>query len=111
MRDRLCDVSGRQSDSQGNLAGAVDPAGNQTTFTYDPTSGTITSVTGPMGNTVQFQRDTRGNVTGVVDGAGVRTAIANDALGQPIRVTDPHEQHDDVLVRCRRQPNDGYRSP
>jgi RHS repeat-associated protein len=89
--------------------GVTDALHNQTTLTYDVTTGRLTSIadpkkdastiaydllnrvislTDPLGNTTHFGHDVVGNLTNVIDANGNATAYAYDPVGNVTQVTD-----------------------
>lgn len=54
-------------DLDGRVLSVKDASGNTTTYSYDPTSGNLSTVTGPYGHTLQFDYNTEGFVSEVID--------------------------------------------
>jgi YD repeat-containing protein len=76
-------------DALDRLERRVDYAGNAVLNSYNPL-GHLTSVTGPDGYTIGFERDPLGRITGAYNEEGHRVSLARDADGKPRSVTDPN---------------------
>ena len=60
-----------------------------TTYSYDPFTLDVASVTDPAGNTATFAWDRRGNMTSSTDALGRTTTYTWTGLNEPASVTDP----------------------
>lgn len=60
-----------------------------TSFTYDPVTAGVTSVTDPLGHTTSSSYDSRGNVLTVTDPLSRTTTTTYDVLNDPVTSTDP----------------------
>jgi RHS repeat-associated protein len=70
----------------------VDPRGNTTTYRFS-SAGDLTSVTDALGHTTTYTRDPATNfVTSVTDALSRTTALTYDAAGNVLTVTDPANQ-------------------
>jgi RHS repeat-associated protein len=75
-------------DPNENLLQTTDPAGKQTTNTYDA-DNQLTKVTRPDTSTLQTTYDGAGNVTAQTDGLTHQTTYTYDALNRQTSVSDP----------------------
>ena len=65
------------------------PQAATTTYSYDPKSLGVTSVTDPDGNTTTTTTDAAGNPLSVTDPMGRTTISTYNALNEPVAVVDP----------------------
>ena len=92
---RRIDANGRtitySYDNLNRLTQVTLPDSQTVVYTYHPTTGDLTNVTGPdIGYT--FTYDTLGRITGVTDTRGYSLAYAYNDLGQRTQVTLPGSQ-------------------
>ncbi len=106
--NRLGKTSTYAYDVMERLASITDPAGASTSFSYDPRGwrneitqgdqswmtvyndeGGVTSITTPMGETVQQSVDAVGLWSGFTYPTGGVTTIGRDDMNKIVRVTDP----------------------
>ncbi len=73
-------------DAMGRVAARIDPAGT-TRYGYHPNGWITNQVRGTRSRSWQYDRE--GRITNSVSALGHAVAIARDALGRPVTVTDP----------------------
>ncbi|MBI3999878.1 MAG: RHS repeat protein, partial [Candidatus Omnitrophica bacterium] len=69
-------------DTKGKLSVFTDANTNQTTFTYDPTTGDLLQVIDPAGNRANYTYDAFGRLASSTDPNGYRTIFQYDDLDQ-----------------------------
>ncbi|MGO9259791.1 MAG: DUF6531 domain-containing protein [Bryobacteraceae bacterium] len=80
------DFSGRVRDALQRLVKYTDSFGNQVSYTYN-TSGLLSSITLPGGNTVTYQYDKANRLIQVADWQGDSAVYSYDAAGWPLSVS------------------------
>jgi RHS repeat-associated protein len=75
-------------DSIGNQLSQTDALGNTTQYTYEPTFNKVATITDPLGSVTRFAYDSRGNLISQTDANNHTTTYAYDQLGQLTQVTD-----------------------
>jgi RHS repeat-associated protein len=79
---------------QGFLLDVTDALGEKTTYTLDPGTNQVISVTDPLNRTTEFTRDSAGNMTSITSLAGTPDAITTSFSYDPTfskltSITDP----------------------
>ena len=74
-------------DGEGKLASATDARGT-TSFSYDPTTRLLTTVTDPTGNSLTYSYNAIGHRTQMIDQSGYAVNYAYDAQGHLASLTD-----------------------
>jgi RHS repeat-associated protein len=79
-------------DALGNPISAIDPLGNQTTATFNPTFSKPQTVTDPAGNSLNYSYDSNGNLLGISYPDGSSQQYEYNALGQVTQFTNRNGQ-------------------
>ena len=69
-----------------NLLSVTDPAGNETEYTYDPTTRKLKTITDPFGNLNTYNYNTADQLSSIVPTGGITTTISSSlgAAGGPL---------------------------
>jgi RHS repeat-associated protein len=94
ITDPLGNVTVQQyNQTNGNLtsqtAGYGTTSAATTSYTYDPTTNGVASMTDPRGHTTNYTYDANGNLLTVTDPLSHTTTYTYDSLNDPLTVTDP----------------------
>jgi len=79
-------------DALGNPISAIDPLGNQTTATFNPTFSKPQTVTDPRSNSLNYSYDANGNLLGIRYPDGSSQQYEYNALGQVTQFTNRNGQ-------------------
>lgn len=88
IQDPLSAVTQMTYNSIGHVATSEDPLNNVTSFSYEPSNGSLASVTDPLNQTTNMTTDPLNRVTQNTDPSGKQTQYAYDAAGDVTQVTD-----------------------
>jgi RHS repeat-associated protein len=75
-------------DAAQRPSASFDRQGNLWSFTYEPISRNVETITDPLGNATKFEYDAIGNLTARVNPEGDRLEFGYDGGGAPTTVTD-----------------------
>ncbi len=79
-------------DALGNPISAIDPLGNKTTATFNPSFSAPQTVTDPLGNSLNYSYDSNGNLIGITYPDGSGQQYQYNALGQVTQFTNRNGQ-------------------
>jgi RHS repeat-associated protein len=78
-----------ERDHAGRVVAAITPSGARTTYTYDQTTGLLTSRRDADGATWRYEHTTAGRLAATIDPTGARTEVEHGQHGEESRHIDP----------------------